>query len=446
MLQFICKNTKNEVVILHGKFILSEIDKWLSENIISAEQAEILKARYGSRDKKNSALIVLSTIGSLLLAAGIVMLAATGWDSFSQRTQHFISFLPLLLAQSAALAALLIKKKSVLINEGISVFYCAAVFGSYKLIDLSFNLYVETADYILICGLLIVPVFIIFKSCIASAVYMFSIIYWGSLTIYENGFSWNSLLIACAAAALVALGIFFLIKNAAKNGDFARLTALWISAAAAFFTVMLFAELSEICAPIALLLMFSILLCCTKEEAPQSPFTTAGTIGSFVMLFLVSSDQVDLFYSSTAAPARILLAVLAVTLIAVCIIRARRDIKRLALAISNLISAVTIFICSAKYSEYNFPYGIFVLPIIFLFICAALYIIHGIKNSRLTDVNIGLTAVCATTVEWIAFSEIETLVQGLVFLALGSAFIAANIILLKRQKKKSAEEADRDEK
>ena len=82
------------------KWLLNEIDRWQSEEIINEETADTLRGMYIRKKSVNVLMILFSVIGSVLIGMGIVLVSANNWwYSLPVSVRTFIGFLPLLVSQ-----------------------------------------------------------------------------------------------------------------------------------------------------------------------------------------------------------------------------------------------------------------------------------------------------------------------------------------------------------
>jgi uncharacterized membrane protein len=88
-----------QIMTKRVKWLLTEIDKWMSEGIISVPQAEKIKGRYTEADQGIAwNKIIFSSIGSILVGLGVILFFAYNW-------QKIPKFLKLALVFSSLLAA-----------------------------------------------------------------------------------------------------------------------------------------------------------------------------------------------------------------------------------------------------------------------------------------------------------------------------------------------------
>src|SRR5687768_18538998 len=68
------------------RWLLSEIERWTADEIISPEQADRLRSRYAApADGPPWGLIVFASAGALVIGLGVVLLFAYNWRSEERR-------------------------------------------------------------------------------------------------------------------------------------------------------------------------------------------------------------------------------------------------------------------------------------------------------------------------------------------------------------------------
>lgn len=430
------------------KYMIGEIARWREEALITPEQAETLTQRYKTETKTNPLIFVFSTVGAVMVVAGLILILATGWQSIPTTVRRAISFLPLLIAQGLAVRTLVKGKTSLAWREGLSLFYTAAIFGTLKLVELSFNVPTDYSRYILLCGVMTAPVFLIFRSVTACAGYLFAVINWGA--IYADIGDYGAFGAYSRFAVTVALAVFgvFMLRRSAKDAPpLLKTVVVWLSAVVFFAVAIIFVRMTDSYLPPILLLMFNVLLLSGKQSDDwTSPVVTAGTAGTFVMMFLIGVGLFKFDADDRNAMTFILCAGLIVSLVVLAALNAKRDLRRIIITAADILICAIFLFGLARATEARVS-DLFFLPMaLIVFICGIVYLADGIREAKLTDINIGLIAVFAVLGSWLSQSEIGIFTKGVGFFLIGCAFLALNVILLKKYRnKRTATEAQSDE-
>lgn len=430
------------------KYVLNEIEAWRREELVTPEQAELLSQRYRTKQKANPLIYVLSSVGAVMAAAGLILIVATGWRQFPDWLRRAMAFLPLLTAQAAAVYALVRQKTSLAWREGLSLFYTLAVVGTLKLVEISFNVPTDYARFILLCGVMITPIFLIFRSVTACASFLFAVINWGAIYADTERYgTLNAYLCFSLMLALTVFGVVAMQRSVKISGGLIRKVADWLTAVVLFASAVVFMQMTDAYVPPVLLLMFNVLLVSGKTNDDwASPIVSAGTAGTFTMMFLLSIGAFNFDAEDRNAVTFILCALLIAALIVLTVLNARKDLRRIVVTASDVLISVFFLIGLAAVGEEEMP-DIFFLPMVcVVFVCGVIYLADGIREEKLSDINIGFLTICAVLGSWLAQSEIDTFIKGIFFFLIGCAFLALNLLLQKKYRRKNVgKEASPDE-
>jgi peptidoglycan/LPS O-acetylase OafA/YrhL len=103
-----------------------------------------------------------------------------------------------------------------------------------------------------------------------------------------------------------------------------------------------------------------------------------------------------------------------------------------------LICALRCFWAVLELDIWPFSFVFMLASNIILFVIGVGFIAFGVKNTSLLTANIGMVSICALIVMRFFDSDMDILLRGIVFRVLGTAFLLANLRIL-RVKKQSKE-------
>ena len=83
------------------RWLLAEIDKWVSENLIDVNLADQLRARYVLTDR-GWAKIIFSAIGATLVGLGVILFFAYNWADMPKFAKLALVFAALIGSHGAA--------------------------------------------------------------------------------------------------------------------------------------------------------------------------------------------------------------------------------------------------------------------------------------------------------------------------------------------------------
>jgi len=84
------------------KWLLAEIDLWLNEGLITADQAVNIRRRYPASEQESAwGRIIFFSIGAILFGLGVILLFAYNWERMHKFAKLAVIFLALLTAHAA---------------------------------------------------------------------------------------------------------------------------------------------------------------------------------------------------------------------------------------------------------------------------------------------------------------------------------------------------------
>ncbi|MDR2151441.1 MAG: DUF2157 domain-containing protein [Helicobacteraceae bacterium] len=154
----------------------NEVSEWAREQIISAESAAKILARYqNDAPKTNWATAIFAAFGATLIALGIISLFAFNWEELTRGAKGIVALLLLTLAQSIAIYAKLKKPQSAAHAEGASLFLLLAFTGALAIVAQTYHLGGNAIDFTKVVIALTLPLIYIFNSKGASAILFIAI-------------------------------------------------------------------------------------------------------------------------------------------------------------------------------------------------------------------------------------------------------------------------------
>ena len=141
------------------RWLRAELPALVASGIISAENAQAIERYYEARSTGSPKIgfVLLAAVGSILVAAGIVLLIAHNWDEFSRPVRSVIAFLPLLAAQALSVFVLLRRNESKAWRECAAIFNVAAIGTAISLVSQTYQIHGSLANFIFVWILLSLP-------------------------------------------------------------------------------------------------------------------------------------------------------------------------------------------------------------------------------------------------------------------------------------------------
>lgn len=387
--------------------------------------------------------IVLSVVGTIFIAVGLVFMFFNFWEKFPEILKVILSAVPLLLAQSFAAYTLKKKYGHTSWSECAGTAIVIGAISTVALINSVLDIHCGTENCLVIDALMCIPSIFLFNAviplaaCLGMAVFM---------TVYGY-------FVPAAVIILICLG--YTVYNRKKIYD----TRLSVAAFLNILSVELFAfvpfcfgddiglrKAAYAVFPIALIFPFALDLIPFKTDSVfQTPVKMFKLFGSlFVLCFMVLIGAAvfgSIDYMLFAVPFVILLC----AYIAMFVIKHRdwQETGKL-----TLISGVSVALWMITYLLYfssdiseifiNWWTDFFLRDLLFTVLClsasvfAVCKIADGVKNVSFLKVNVGLIAAFINLMIWLSVFEPDVFVIGITLLIFGAVLITVNVLMARR--------------
>lgn len=158
----------------------TQLPALVATGAINADNAAAIERHYAAEEAEshNIGFILLAIVGSVMVAAGVILIIAHNWDDLSRPTRSILAFLPLIVAQVLALFVLMRRDESQAARESVAIFDVAAVATAISLISQTYQIQGSLADFMQIWLLLSLPVIYIFRSTFGAIVYIIGCVVW----------------------------------------------------------------------------------------------------------------------------------------------------------------------------------------------------------------------------------------------------------------------------
>jgi uncharacterized membrane protein len=162
------------------RWLRAELPALVSSGTISAENAKAIERYYeaSTRGSHKVGVVLLATVGSILVAAGIVLLIAHNWDDFSRPVRSAIAFLPLIAAQALSVFVLMRRDQSKAWRESAAIFNVAAVGTAISLVSQTYQIHGSLANFIFVWMLLSLPLVYLMRTTLGAITYLIGTWVW----------------------------------------------------------------------------------------------------------------------------------------------------------------------------------------------------------------------------------------------------------------------------
>jgi uncharacterized membrane protein len=199
-----CIGINNDLVIM-SKIPVEELKELVNAGIIPVETAQRITIYYQQKklSAPNTFIVILGIIGALLTGSGILLIVAHNWDDLSVIIKTILSFLPLLLGQSACVYTLYKRKYDRVWIECSSMLLFFAIGASISLISQIYQVNGSLPAFLLVWVLLSLPLIYILSSNIVALFCIAAITWYAAELGYNERYAPVPFMYAIVLACLV---------------------------------------------------------------------------------------------------------------------------------------------------------------------------------------------------------------------------------------------------
>ncbi len=428
---------------------LSEIFSVSTEEIIYGK-SKLMSSQEKENASRQKLIIIFSVIGSVLTAAGLVLIFVNYWDKMPLLLKSVFAFIPMLAGQGAAVYTFIKKRESVPWCEGASVLWCAGVTATIALMDSIHMFMTDFSDCLFIDILLTLPVIFILDAVTPLLLIHFGINY---LLIENFNHSNSFLLTDLILFSVFAVALAYVIINRKNKDDARHIFSQWITFISFSVTAtvnILFAEPEEPAIWLIITAYFAAFYFAFYSTPYKLPYTTIGLLGTLGMavasVFFYNPDLMGAPYFGYEKEEKIKMIIFAVTGIAAVIligILKRKTISKTKIGIIYFPATVLLILsqalCCIFAPEENLTVFYF-LTLIASYTMIFTVTADGVLNNNFIIMNLGLIAFAVNiTFMIINIIDISMLGAGIMLLLFGIALFTVNFLLAKKIKKSKEE-------
>lgn len=422
-----------------------ELPDLVKNGVLTQEAADSLKRYYAEvkiTSKKWFMFMLCGLVGTILIGLGIILIFAHNWDQLSRLTRTVLSLVPLVIGQGFAFWVLVKRPKSSIFKECAATFLTLMVGSSLALVCQTYNIPGDTASFTFVWMMLIVPLVYLMQASIPAVVYCIGITIWA-------GQFWNEPLHSVFFWPLVALIIPHFIWSLRQEKYSLRAAIL------SFVMMVCVYAGTQITLGNGLPLTWFVIEPCLMvifylvgsykfkgiSTNWQLPLLRIGALGifahAFAFTFLSSWSSIRLWkpysevdiFGLAALPGNIMsLIIVSVSILMLYDFVKRRQLMPVLFGSLSLLAVVVYFITMAGVSN---MLAVFIFNI-YLFALSIIRIILGARSNRLDVVNTGMLMLAILILARFFDSDINFILKGVVFIAVGLGFLMANIMMLKQ--------------
>lgn len=430
------------------KYLMQELQSWISEGIVDAETANKIASRYAHAEMKSVAWsrIILGSIGALLVGLGVIALLAANWDDIPRAARATLSFMPLATCVVAYIMGVQKKWISRSFFEPLGIFWGLSIGAGISLIAQTYHISGDPESFVLYWTLLLLPVIYATQAVVPLVGYYGGLLTWASMSQFSNGIT-----VLYWPWAIAAMPVLLAIR---KDNPFSIRTGLVTWGAALCSTAAIGVTLEKTMPGLwmiiysgafATLLLAGITSESKENNIFQTPLRTIGGCGLAILLYLLIFNwpwdeigwnhyHADIEYNPMLAYFDYLLACVLPVLAAFMLIVANR--KRPASAWKGLpiISLWTAWgiapvVVASAYIVASSLISVFLASMIITIYLAGLglcTLAEGLIRRTMLLVNAGILILIAIILGKFFCSDLSFTAKGIAFIVSGSLFFLVN--------------------
>lgn len=408
------------------------------ELLSSALDVSIEELIYGRKNhvglepenKKNRSvmIIVLTVFGTLLTAAGLIIIFASFWEEL-EFAKNFFALLPLAAGFSIACYGLIKKKGNIIWQEAAAVVWPIGFAVTNALINSLNDIDMGFFPLLLLDALLLIPVMLTTKGVFSTAAFFYAITHSTMMLMSES--KTEAIVFFILFCILYFTGIIYIRKN--KTGDVRDIISFWAAVASGgiafiwscvnFTSRFGFDSTSVffIAADVFFVGMYALSHKFSRTSV-KSVFAVLAAGWTTVLIFpVIPRTDINIFDIVFVIFLLILCAVL-------CIIGfkdIRKDIYRLIIVCACAVQPVLMQIPATR----EIRLLLLIIPALTAAVC---FIVKGISLAKLSVANIGMTDAAVIIIGVLIISAADIFIKGLAIAVAGITLLIVNKHLIKR--------------
>jgi uncharacterized membrane protein len=432
------------------RWLLAELPELVTSGVLGQETADALREHYSSQPAdapRRIGFILSAILGSLLIGAGVVLLVAHNWDFLSRPVRCAIAFTPLVLSQALGAFVLLRRNESAPWREAAAILNVAAIGTAIALVSQTYQIQGDFARFILVWMVLALPIVYLIQTSVGLSAYFVGAAVWACSSKHGDFFGVYPNDLWAWPLLFLGLPAFVMLLRQNRNG-YGTLLATTALAIACAFSLSQTDDIgaqsfwrSSFAAYWSLIYLLGAVSFYDWRPTRFHPFVAIGWIGILSMAVLLSFqdqwrnrqwqnavDFVPRHYPDLLAFGIQVVWILAALLFAGYALWKKRE--------SNLAPAVLtpIVLIAWLISKQN-GNGLvpFLLLNFFLLALGVYTLLRGIRSRRVFEANLGMVVIAILATVRFFDTDLEFVVRGIAFIAIGLGFLVTNLVVFKRK-------------
>lgn len=421
------------------EWLYEQLPELVEKGIIPTASVDLIRNHYGPADKNlggRTILTMFGIIGVILVGLGIILIIAHNWDQLSRMTRALIAVGMLLVAQILVGASIWFKKDNRVWAESSATFLMITIGASISLIGQTYHLADDFSSFLLTWMLLSIPLVYLMGVTTPALMYLVGVTTWA----VSGEFGGIGKQLIWVLLGLIGPYYWNLVKkdpyaNPSVIISWIFTLCFYISFGTAFATNLEHLFILAYAALFALTYFSGIIWFDDPVKVWQKPFKAIGLMGCIGLSFLLTFKDVwrsigQGFYSIGGAEYLLVFSLLAlVTVLGTRVINKKTG-NSLLFGGVPVVAALGFLLLYFDVTGINAT----VLFNGYMLVLSIVTILRGVREGSLGTLNIGMLMVAALIIMRFFDINFSFVARGLVFVVLGSCFLAANWIMVRRKK------------
>ena len=427
------------------RWLLGELPTLVNGGVLDGAAAERLRRHYeaSAGKSRNWALVTFGLLGGTLVGLGVILLLAHNWENLSRAARTALAFSPLVASQILVGWSLRSGKNSTAWREGIGAFWMLSIGAAIALVAQIYHIPGDAGRFALTWMLLSLPVIYLLNATGPALAYLAGMVFW-AIDAQEHGGQ------AVLFWPLAALVLPHTIAAARENVYAVRPVLLFWGIALAL-CIATGVTLEKILPGLWIIVYGGLLAAFYLAgefwfaEAPafwQKPLLVVGGVGATVLAFMLSCEwpwgDIGWHYRHYGAEyhgwAAILDYALTIALPAAAIILLAGSVRRG--KVRAILPGVFPILAILGYTFVTLTDrngGAQALFNLYLFILGLGLLVRGFRAQLIGTVNAGMLVLFGLILLRFFDEDLGFVFRGVVFVLLGAAFLAVNLVLARKK-------------
>ncbi|KPM31971.1 Hypothetical protein I595_1619 [Croceitalea dokdonensis DOKDO 023] len=412
-----------------------QLNELVDASVIQQATANDIEAYYTAKhaEKPNRLFTVFGVLGALLSGLGIILIIAHNWDGMGKTLKCVLAFMPLLLGQ-ALCAYATIKNKGNTWKESSSIFLLLSVGATISLVSQIYHIPGDISDFLLVWIFVTAPVMYLFRSNAAVIFHLVLSTYYAC----EIGYDFKGISPWWYWVFLAWMVPFYI--NSLKKGGQAHLIGVLNWLLPLSLTLVLGAFAKETGLSILLYLgLFGLfynigqLPHFKKQKLRRNGYAALGSLGTVLLLILMTFEwywkeaKLETEHGQTI----IITLVIHTTALGILAYNLRNHYAQRYQLLQYAFLIIGVLYLTAILGD--------VLQMILTNILVAAIglktVYKGINKANYAILNYGLLIISTIIICRFFDTNIDFILRGTLFIAIGMGFFFTNFLLLKKQQR-----------